>query len=351
MLIKEGLTFDDVLLVPRHSEITSRSLVSTMVSLPKIGTISHPIIPANMKTIIDYEMAEAVYNSRGLGILHRFMPLEDQIAILKRLQHNYNEYVWDYIGFSVGVKPEDTKNVDELVKAGAKILCIDIAHGDSDLCFKMCEYIKYHHPLVLLIAGNVATGKAAADLWYAGADIVKVGVGPGSLCTTRIETGNGVPQLTALIEAAEAKEEVESHFLRTSSSGNENKRCLIISDGGIKNTGDIVKALCFADLVMIGNMFAGCEETPGETLTIDGRKYKEYVGSSTHKANHIEGVAAIVLAKGSFKVILTKMLEGTKSGMSYQGVSNLTDLKKNPQFVRITHAGLIESHPHNVKIL
>lgn len=349
MLIKEGLTFDDVLLVPRHSEITTRSLVSTKVKLPKVNTeVSHPIIPANMKTIIDYPMAEAVYNSGGLAILHRFISLEKQLAILAELEIKFGKDVWNRVGFSIGVKTEDISNVERLVKAGAKILCIDIAHGDSDLCFKMCEYIEYHHPLILLIAGNVATGRAAADLWYSGADIVKVGVGPGSLCTTRIETGNGVPQLTALIEAYEAKEEVESHYQRIGGSISGEKNCLIISDGGIKNTGDIVKALCFADMVMIGNMFAGCEETPGEVLTIDGRKYKEYVGSSTHKTNHIEGVAAIVPAKGSFKVILTKMLEGIQSGCSYQGVNDIGKLRNNPTFIKITGAGLRESHAHDV---
>jgi IMP dehydrogenase len=345
MLIKEGLTFDDVLLVPNHSEITTRADVSTSVKLPKIDKeISHPIIPANMKTIIDYPMAEAIYISGGLAILHRFMPLEEQISILTRLENKFGKDVWKSIGFSIGVKKEDFLSVEKLVSAGARILCIDIAHGHSRLCIDMCEHISDIYPNVLLIAGNVATNNGAFDLWAAGADIVKVGVGPGSLCTTRIETGNGVPQLTALIDAIEAKKAICSRH----QGGTDDKQRLIISDGGIKNTGDIVKALCFADLVMIGNMFAGCEETPGETLTIDGRKYKEYVGSSTHKTNHIEGVAAIVPAKGSLKIILTKMLEGIQSGCSYQGVMSIDKLKDNPTFIRITGAGLKESHAHDV---
>lgn len=346
-MIKEGLTFDDVLLEPKYSQLKTRSNIDTSLYIKKLDVqIKHPIIPANMKTIMGYNMAKAVYLSGGLGLIHRFMPLEEQINIVKKLEKEFNDpKVWSHLGFSIGVKKEDKTNVDLLIQEhGAKILCIDIAHGHSKLCTDMCEYIAAYWDNVLLIAGNVATDGGAYDLWSAGADIVKVGVGPGSLCTTRVETGNGVPQLSALIDAAEAKNAVSS----VRRGGNDGKQRLIISDGGIKNAGDIVKALCFADMVMVGNMFAGCEETPGESLTIDGRTYKEYVGSSTHKANHIEGVAAIVPAKGSFKVILTKMIEGVQSGCSYQGVNSVAALKNNPVFIRITGAGLRESHAHDV---
>ena len=155
-----------------------------------------------------------------------------------------------------------------------------------------------------------------------------------SLCTTRIETGNGVPQLTAIMDIADAKANFTNKYF--------------ISDGGLKSSGDICKALCFADMVMVGNLFAGCEETPGNQINIDGRTYKEYAGSSTHKTNHIEGVVAMVPYKGKYNNILTKLLEGLKSGLSYQGVNNLTELKQYPEFVKITSAGLRESHPHDV---
>lgn len=348
LFIKEGLCFDDVLLEPKKSEIKSRSDVDNSIFINKLGTtIEHPIIPANMKTIIGYDMAEAIYCSGGLGLLHRFMNIDDQILIVKQLENKFGTNVWSHIGFSVGVKPEDYVHVKKLAKSGARILCIDVAHGHSQLCIEMCEFIAGSHPDILLIAGNVATDSGAYDLWSVGADIVKVGVGPGSLCTTRIETGNGVPQLSALIDVFEARRAAATIF----KGGTDKKQRLIISDGGIKNAGDIVKALCFADMVMIGNMFAGCEETPGEIVNIKGNSYKEYVGSSTHKANHIEGVAAIVPAKGSFKLILTKLMDGVRSGCSYQGVNNLQDLKKNPQFLRMTGAGLRESHAHDVTVL
>lgn len=350
-MIQDGITFDDVILEPKYSRLKTRSDVDLSVILPKINTIvKHPIIPSNMKTIINYEMSVEVIKNGGIGILHRFMPLYDQINILTKLQETFNKMVyrdinvWSRIGFSIGVKVEDYEVVKKLVEAGVKIICIDVAHGHSKLCIDMCEYIANNYPDILLIAGNVATDSGAYELWSAGADIVKVGIGPGSLCTTRIETGNGVPQLTALMNAVEARNAASS--MRNGKKDNVTR--LIISDGGVKNAGDATKALCFADMVMTGNIFAGCEESPGEILNIDGRQYKEYVGSSTHKANHIEGVAALVPAKNNFGIILTKLLEGIKSGCSYQGVDNLKDLKSNPVFIRMSGASLKESHPHDV---
>lgn len=344
-IIENGLTFDDVLLQPKYSNVQSRSNISLDVRLPKIATtLKHPIVPANMKTIIEYEMAKEIYLSGGMGILHRFMPLTKQIGILNDLSE-IGTNVYSHIGFSVGVQKADYDNMQTLVDCGAKIICIDVAHGDSELCINMCNYISTNYPDILLVAGNIATETGAIKLWQAGADIVKVGVGPGSLCTTRIETGNGVPQLTALIEANEARNQMYRLYDAFSQPRRE---LFIMADGGIKSAGDIVKALCLADLVMVGNIFAGCEETPGNTISIDGKSYKEYVGSSTHKANHIEGVAALVQYKGKFNDVLIKLLEGVKSGCSYQGVNNLTDLKTDPIFIKMTGAGLRESHPHDV---
>ncbi len=329
--IRDGLTFDDVLLVPQHSEGDSRSNVDISVTIKDI-IYSHPIIPANMQTITGHEMAQSVSRSGGLALIHRFMPIEDQLKIAKAEGDRSKS-----IGFSIGVKEEHKENIKMFYDLGARIFCIDIAHGDSDSAIKMTQWISDKYLDAIIIAGNVATGHGAKRLWRAGADIVKVGVGPGSLCTTRIETGNGVPQLTALMDVAEAKKDLpypESVF--------------IIADGGIKNAGDIVKALCFADMVMAGNIFAGCNETPGTILSIMGKTYKEYKGSSTHKTNHVEGVAAIVPTKGSYINVLNKLLEGLRSGCSYQGAHNLQELKENPEFVKITNAGLVESHPHNI---
>lgn len=351
MKISDGLTYDDVLLIPQFSEIKSRSDIDISVKI-KDFTFQHPIIPANMKTITGKVMAKFIADSGGLAILHRFMSLEDQLDIVNEFVLASVEgtvYYPHHVGYSVGVKEENRSDIDALIAIGAAILCIDIAHGNSQACVDTIKYIKDKYPEVLLIAGNVATGEAAKRLWQAGADVVKVGIGPGSLCTTRIETGNGVPQLSALIDVAEMKADLE--LADQYAKGKDRGRIFyVIADGGIKSAGDIVKALCLSDMVMVGNIFAGTDESPGNSITIDGRSYKEYAGSSTHKANHVEGVAAIVPYKGGTDKILTKLVEGLRSGCSYQGAAKVTSLQQNPSFVKITNAGLKESHPHDVII-
>lgn len=348
MEIRDTLTLDDVLLVPKYSEIKSRSKVDLSVTLPKGIKVKHPIIPANMASVTGKEMAKAIAESGGLAILHRFMPIEEQLDIVNDFILMVNEGSVDYprhIGYSVGVKKEDYVNVHDLISLGAEIICIDVAHGDSQLCVSMCKYISTHFPKVLLIAGNVCTGEGAKRLWRAGADLVKAGVGNGSLCSTRLQTGNGVPQLSALMDIAQAKQEI----IR---GGTEiNHPIGIIADGGCKQNGDLVKSLCFADLVMTGNMFAGSQETPGEIVEHNGKRYKSYDGSSTHKTSHIEGVKAMMEVKGNVRDILQGMREAISSGCSYQGVSNLTDLKKDPHLVKITNAGWRESNIHDVSII
>lgn len=727
MQIKEGLCYDDVLLEPQHSTVKSRSSIDISV---KWGSLlfNHPIIPANMKTVTGVDMAKAVITTGGLAILHRFMPIEDQVKAARLLIDTKDDA--KYLAMSIGVKDDDKDNVGLFYRAGVRIICIDIAHGDSEQCIEMIHWMRQQYPDIFIIAGNVATGNGAARLWRAGANVVKVGIGPGcfaagtrilmsngfyknieeivpgdyvinkngspvkvldsfttgirkisklktnifyedtyvtpdhkffigdlsstskntlssmgykkildkksktipkkskykwkqisesfndvclmpnkiqfdiqetfdisvnkrdggnyksghtykvdssltpsydmgyiigtflgdgnasctenngshsgsvrwffgknesdiatklidainscinkkatidekhniiqvnlyykpladifnsfgksetkhlpeiflvnnkeylkgiydglidsdgcyhkdgrisvtntsikiielfnvisyiltgifpnnvkreltvgglkkcnidncnqpykseilkngkirltqnyqvvkilgyeeldlevpvyditvdcdthsfiannmivhnSLCTTRIETGNGVPQLTALMDVAKVQADLIEEYKAKEPS--TTRVFPFIADGGIKNAGDIVKALCFADMVMVGNLFAGCDETPGEALMIDGRKYKQYVGSSTHKTNHVEGVAAIVPTKGQMGSVLIKLMEGLKSGMSYQGANNLIELKENPSFIRITGAGLIESHPHDVRIV
>lgn len=344
-MIREGLTFDDVLLVPQYSDIGSRSK-DVDISV-KWGCLhfAHPVIPANMKTVTGRDMAFKIIKSGGLAILHRFMEESEQVRIAREV---FDDHGNENFAVSVGVKANDKEMVGLFRDAGVRIICIDIAHGDSKHCVDMVSWIKAKYSDMFVIAGNVATGSGARRLWEAGADVVKVGVGPGSLCTTRIETGNGVPQLTALMDVADTQQQLIA--LEKTRSNTKKRAYPFISDGGIKSAGDIVKALCFADMVMIGNLFAGCEEAPGKRIVIDRVEYKEYVGSSTHKTNHIEGVAALVPYKGVFTDVLTKLLEGLQSGCSYQGARNLNDLKDNPVFVKITNAGLKESHPHDVII-
>lgn len=350
-MIRDGLTFDDVLLVPQHSTIKSRSTVDVSV---KWGALefANPIIPANMKTVTGAKMAREIMINKGLAVLHRFMPMEEQLDTVNNLIGSIlNGNGRNHLAVSVGVQNKDKENIEMFADAGVKLFCIDVAHGDSNQCAEMTAWIKAKYPNdSFVISGNVATGEGARRLWQAGANVVKVGIGPGSLCTTRIETGNGVPQLTALMDVAEVQRQMIELNRTRDKETNTTRHYPFIADGGIKSAGDIVKALCFADMVMVGNLFAGSLETPGDTVYIDGRLCKEYVGSSTHKTNHVEGVAAIVLQKGAYKDILSRLLEGVRSGMSYQGASNLEELRDNPEFIRITNAGLKESHPHDVTI-
>lgn len=201
--IIDGITFDDVLLVPKHSNILSRSQIDVSVDLGDFH-FSNPIIPANMQTVTGAEMAQAIVSNGGLAILHRFMPMTEQLEIAKGFNYANLRNDIGQMAASVGVKDFDKQSVTQFAEVGVRIVCIDIAHGDSEQCTNMIHWIKENHPQMFVIAGNVATGSAAERLWRAGADVVKVGVGPGSLCTTRVETGNGVPQLTALMDVREA---------------------------------------------------------------------------------------------------------------------------------------------------
>jgi len=335
-MFRESLAFDDVLLEPKYSDIESRSKINTKVSMGKY-TFDHPIIPANMKTITGKTMAEEVIRSGGLAILHRFDDFDDQIRNAESIIGNHinNRTSNGNIAVSVGVKNIDRERVSIFYNAGIRIICIDIAHGDSKACIEMTSWIRKSYPDMFIIAGNVATGNGAMHLWEAGADACKVGVGSGSLCSTRIETGTGVAQLSALIDVYETRSKLI-----------KNRKVYIISDGGCKSAGDLVKSLCFSDMVMTGNLFAGCDQCPGEKINIDGIPFKQYAGSSTHKTNHIEGVVALVPYKGAYNTVLTKLLEGIRSGCSYQGAHNLEELKHDPTFIRISNAGLVESHPH-----
>lgn len=328
--IIDGLCFDDVLLKPQYSTIRSRSEVDVSV---KIGdyTFDQPTIVANMSSCMDKDMAGHIIKSGGLAIMHRFMPPANQIELAEMFGYQ--------LGMSVGVHRSDREMVDKFYTVGTRIFCIDIAHGDSQHCVEMVEFIRKSYSDALIIAGNVATGEGAVRLWEAGADVVKVGIGPSGVCTTRREAGAGVPQLSALMDVADHK----------SLANCIDRQLYIIADGGIRGGGDLTKSLCFADMAMIGGMFAGCEEAPGDRVIIDGVKYKQYVGSSTHKDKHIEGISALVPSNGaSYAVVLEKLLQGLRSGMSYQNARNLVELKDNPMFVKMSGAGITESGTRHI---
>lgn len=336
-----GFSFDDMLLIPKYSEIRSRSEVDLSVELSKGFKFSFPVVPSNMKTISELEMAKLMYAYKSLAIFHRFCDFDQQLKWLEEIK-TWGKDVTKYIGFSTGVKYEDKENVVKLIENGAEIICIDIAHGYSEHCLDRTYWISSMYPHVLLISGNAAMGDGASKIWEAGADICKAGIGAGSICQTRVVTGNGVPSLTTLHDCYNAKLEMEKKL---------GHKLFLINDGGCKNSADIVKALCFADLTMNGNMFAATDQTPGEIIELDKKLYKSYVGSSTHRGNYTEGVEGYKLYKGSAEKVIQQISEGLKSGCSYQGVRNLADLKKDPKFVKISNAGLKESHAHDMDVI
>lgn len=259
------------------------------------------------------------------------------------------------VGAAVGVAKDTAERVTSLIEAGVDVLVVDTAHGHSRGVMETVQRIKKEHPQMEVIAGNIATPEGAADLIAAGADAVKVGIGPGSICTTRIVAGTGVPQLTAIMQCAEV---CRKH------------KVPIIADGGIKQTGDIAKAIVAgADAVMLGNMLAGTDESPGETILYEGRSYKVYramgslgamrggrgdryfqEGERDVKKLVPEGIEGRVPYRGKVADVIYQMIGGLRSAMGYSGAQNISDLQQKGRFIRITPAGLLESHPHDIII-
>lgn len=337
MFVK-GYTFDDVLLIPKHSSVKSREDVDLSIELPRGIKLRLPLVSANMKTVTGPHMARTLSKLGGLAILHRF---DDYDQLVSNYSESLLSNVTGAVGASIGIKKKDLALAHKLNNIGCRIFCVDVAHGDHDSVVEFVEVLREEHPDVLIIAGNVVTEGGATALWDAGADIIKIGVGPGSLCTTRVETGNGHPQLSALYNVCVAG---------SYATYEDRPFPMFIADGGIKSAGDCVKALALSDLVMVGNLFAGTDEAPGNIISVDGKQFKQYVGSSTHKQKHIEGVVGLAPYKGSVENVVTKLVEGIKSGCSYQGVSSIADLQLKPEFVVISNAGLHESHPHDIHI-
>lgn len=328
-----GLAFDDVLLVPRFSTFTSRFCgeISLSVEVLPNFVLKYPLISANMDTVTNGKVASEMERLGGLGIVHRFMSIEDQIKECVDLERPI---------LCIGVGEEGINRLNAFCerKLPSAVL-IDIAHGDSSEMLKQINTVKRFG--LSVIAGNVATKDGAKRLWDSGADCVKIGVGPGSLCTTRIQTGCGVPQLTAIMDIAEIKPNDKT----------------LIADGGIRFGGDIVKALAAgADAAMVGQIFAGAVETPGERYRDrqTGQILKRYRGLASKEAQEswkgfvtsIEGEATFVPYKGSIEEIFRPLIDSLLSGMSYQGARNIKELQENATFVRQSFAGLRESLPH-----
>jgi IMP dehydrogenase len=477
--IKDGLTFDDVLLVPKRSPIVSRSQTDLKTKLSRNITINIPLISANMDTVTESGMAIALAREGGIGIIHRFMPIRDQVDEVLRVKRSESviieqpytikktktvsetkkimnelgvsgllvvendtgkligiitrrditfevnekskvsdlmqkdvitakngitideakeilhkhrieklpvvddkrrivglitskdilkmeEYPYAskdkkgrlLVGAAVGIKGDFLERTEQLLDAGADIIVVDIAHGHSDNAINTVHMIKKAFPNCELIAGNVATGEGARDLIESGVDAIKVGVGSGSICITRVITGSGVPQLTAVIDSVKVAKKYEIP---------------VISDGGVRTSGDATKALAAgASSVMIGSLFGGTDESPGKTVVKNGKKFKMYRGMASFYANlgrkfrengsHTydtydvndyvpEGVEAMVSYKGHVAEIIRQLVGGLRSGLSYCGAKTISGMQQNAEFIRITPAGYTESRPHDVDVM
>ncbi|ACN93474.1 inosine-5'-monophosphate dehydrogenase (plasmid) [Borreliella finlandensis] len=396
-ITKEALTFDDVSLIPRKSSVLP-SEVSLKTQLTKNISLNIPFLSSAMDTVTESQMAIAIAKEGGIGIIHKNMSIEAQRKEIEKVKtykfqktintngdtneqkpkiftakqhleksdaYKNAEHKEDFpnackdlnnklrVGAAVSIDIDTIERVEELVKAHVDILVIDSAHGHSTRIIELVKTIKTKYPNLDLIAGNIVTKEAALDLISVGADCLKVGIGPGSICTTRIVAGVGVPQITAICDVYEAC---------------KSTNICIIADGGIRFSGDVVKAIAAgADSVMIGNLFAGTKESPSEEIIYNGKKFKSYVGMGSisamkrgSKSRYFqlennepkklvpEGIEGMVPYSGKLKDILTQLKGGLMSGMGYLGAASISDLKINSKFVKISHSSLKESHPHDV---
>ena len=363
---KKGLTFDDVLLIPAESHVLPNE-VDLSTRLAKNIKLNIPLISAGMDTVTEGPMAIAMALQGGLGVVHKNMSIQAQAGEVANVKSvvvpaNATRAAVDdqnrlLCAAAVGVTSDTFERAEALLKAGADAIVIDTAHGHSAGVLRKIKEIRDHFPDVTLIAGNVATGEATKALYDARVDVVKVGIGPGSICTTRVVAGVGVPQITAIYDAASVAREYGKP---------------IIADGGIKYSGDVVKALAAGgNAVMLGSMLSGTTEAPGDVFEDHGVKYKAYRGMGSvgamaqahgssdryfqggvNEANKLvpEGIEARVKYKGDVSDVVFQIDGGLRSGMGYVGAPDIPTLIEKAQFVQITNAGLRESHPHDVQI-
>lgn len=363
---KKGLTFDDVLLIPAESHVLPNE-VNLSTQLAKNIKLNIPLISAGMDTVTEGPMAIAMALQGGLGVVHKNMSIQAQAGEVANVKSvvvpaNATKAAVDdqnrlLCAAAVGVTSDTFERATALLEAGADAIVIDTAHGHSAGVLRKIKEIRDHFPDATLIAGNVATGEATKALFDAGVDVVKVGIGPGSICTTRVVAGVGVPQITAIYDAASVAREYGKP---------------IIADGGIKYSGDVVKALAAGgNAVMLGSMLSGTTEAPGEVFEENGKRYKSYRGMGSvgtmaqahgssdryfqggvNEANKLvpEGIEARVEYKSDVSDIVFQIDGGLRSGMGYVGAPDIPTLIDKAQFVQITNAGLRESHPHDVQI-
>ena len=346
--IKEALTFDDVLLTPKYSEILP-SEVTTNTSLSKNLNLKIPIISSAMDTVTESKMAIAIAKAGGIGVIHRNLDIKSQISEINKVKSKKL-----LVGAAVGAGPLEYKRAEAILKANVDLIVVDTAHGHTKKVGEIIRKIKkLKSNKTTLCAGNIATTEAAKFLIKLGAEVIKVGIGPGSICTTRLVAGIGVPQLSAILAVRK---------------GVGRKKVSIIADGGIKFSGDISKALAAgADAVMIGSLFAGTNESPGKIIKKNGKLFKSFRGMGSIGAMNKgsadryfqtkqkdtskyvpEGVEGLVKYKRSVEKIIYRLIGGLKSSMGYLGEKKIINLRNKPKFVKITKAGFYESMVHNI---
>ena len=354
--MRNSLTYDDIQLVPQYSNVPSRTQINLETLVSRRYGILNPIVASPMDTVCGLEMAYKIFLLGGVGCIHRFNTIEEQSEIIKELYHRIYSEDWGNqfeswgvmvdnwhseiphipIMASIGVSESDKDRAKSLVDNGCNIIVIDVAHGHHKNVENMLEWCKKNlDDKVDIIAGNIATKEAAQELESWGADGLRVGIGGGSLCTTRVKTGFGVPNVSCLEDIVSVA------------------KTPVMADGGIRSSGDISKALAIgASSVMLGSLIAGTDEAPGQIVETQKGLYKRYRGSAsletkvTHgqQTRNVEGESTTIPYKGGVKFIVNGLIDGVKSALSYGGAKKLEDF--NPPYVKVTNSGINEAKPH-----
>jgi IMP dehydrogenase len=346
--MKKCYTYDDINIIPKYSEIEHRDKINISTRFTKKTLLDIPIISSPMDTITGLDMAREMMNWGGVGVIHRFMSIEEQAELMNKLCYMPgSEHVILKNDLprcaAIGVKDDYLERSQELFNNGCNVLLIDVAHGYHKLVGEAIEEIKTRLEQIEVIAGSVATGEATKYLCEKGADAIRVGIGNGSLCETRIRTGVGIPQVSALLECVAIADTYSVP---------------VIADGGIRNVGDVCKGLaCGADTIMLGSLLSGTKESPGEIEKVgkwpNEQLYKKYRGSASLDSKksrgdkkNVEGNHKVIPYKGKVKRIINDIREGLRSSFSYVGANNLSEFHSKVELIQVTRAGNIEGQPH-----